>query len=114
MIRQCAVLFGCLALGELIVSLTHIPIPASIIGMLILTLLLRLQIIKLEWVKDLSDFLIKNIGLFFVPPGVALMLHFELIEREITPIIIATFLSTIIVLAITGWVHQYFSKDKSL
>ena len=34
MIRQCAILFGCLALGELIVFLTDIKLPSSIIGML--------------------------------------------------------------------------------
>ncbi len=38
MIRQCAILFGCLALGELIVFLTGIKLPSSIIGMLLLTL----------------------------------------------------------------------------
>ena len=31
MIRQCAILFGCLALGELIVYLTGIKLPSSII-----------------------------------------------------------------------------------
>ena len=36
MIRQCAVLFGCLALGELVVFLTGIKLPSSIIGMLLL------------------------------------------------------------------------------
>ena len=41
MIRQCAILFGCLALGELIVFLTGIKLPSSIIGMLLLTLFLR-------------------------------------------------------------------------
>ena len=35
MIRQCAILFGCLALGELIVYLTGIKLPSSIIGMLL-------------------------------------------------------------------------------
>ena len=37
MIRQCAILFGCLALGELVVFLTDIKLPSSIIGMLLLT-----------------------------------------------------------------------------
>lgn len=31
MIRQLAILFGCLALGELIIYLTHIPLPSSIL-----------------------------------------------------------------------------------
>ena len=54
MIRQCAILFGCLALGELIVFLTGIKLPSSIIGMLLLTLFLKLGWIKLQWVQGLS------------------------------------------------------------
>ena len=48
MIRQCSILFGCLALGELIVYLTGIKLPSSIIGMLLLTLFLQLGWIKLH------------------------------------------------------------------
>ncbi len=68
MIRQLAILFGCLALGELIIYLTHIPLPSSILGMLLLTLLL--------------------------------------------PIVVSTVVSTILVLAVTGWVHQFYGKAK--
>ena len=62
MIRQCAILFGCLALGELIVFLTGIKLPSSIIGMLLLTLFLKLGWIKLQWVQGMSDFLVANLG----------------------------------------------------
>ena len=88
MIRQCAILFGCLALGELIVFLTGIKLPSSIIGMLLLTLFLKLGWIKLQWVQGLSDFLVANLGFFFVPPGVALMLYFDVIEAQFWPIVI--------------------------
>lgn len=110
MIRQCAILFGCLALGELIVYLTEIKLPSSIIGMLLLTLFLQLGWIKLQWVKGLADFLVANLSFFFIPPGIALMLYFDLIAAEIVPIAVATVGSTIIVLLITGWVHQITRK----
>ena len=106
MIRQCAILFGCLALGELIVFLTGIKLPSSIIGMLLLTLFLKLGWIKLQWVQGLSDFLVANLGFFFVPPGVALMLYFDVIAAQFWPIVIATLVSTVLVLVVTGWVHQ--------
>lgn len=64
MIRQCAILFGCLALGELIVFLTDIKLPSSIIGMLLLTLFLKLGWIKLHWVQGMSDFFSSQPGLF--------------------------------------------------
>ena len=112
MIRQCAILFGCLALGELIVFLTGFKLPSSIIGMLLLTSLLKLGWIKLEWVKGLSDFLVANLGFFFIPPGVALMLYFDIIKAEFWPIMVATLVSTILVLVVTGLVHQLIRKIK--
>ena len=78
--------------------------------MLILTLQLKLKIIRLEWVKTISDFLVANIGFFFVPPGVAIMLYFDIIKAEFWPIVISTAISTVIVLAVTGWVHQTYGK----
>ena len=112
MIRQCFILFGCLALGELIVYLTEIKLPSSIIGMLLLTLLLKLGWIKLKWVQGMSDFLVANLGFFFVPPGVALMLYFDIITAQFWPIVIASIVSTILVLVVTGWVHQLIRKIK--
>ncbi len=110
MIRQLAILFGCLALGELIIYFTHIPLPSSILGMLLLTLLLKLKIIRLEWVRSISDFLVTNIGFFFVPPGVAIMLYFKIIQAQFWSIVIASVVSTVLVLAVTGWVHQMYGK----
>lgn len=99
-------------MGELVVMVTGLKLPASIIGMLLLTLLLQLRIVKLEWVRGLTDFLIANLGFFFVPPGVALMLYFDLIRAEIVPIVAATLLSTILVLLVTGHTHQVVSKGE--
>lgn len=110
MIRQCTIIFGCLAVGELIVWLTGISIPSSIIGMLLLTALLQMKVIKLEWVKGMSDFLISNLGFFFVPPGVALMLYFDIIKAELLPIVVATVISTMLVMITTGWTDQYLRK----
>lgn len=111
MVRQCAVLFGCLALGELIVYVTGVKLPSSIIGMLLLALFLKLDWVKLKWVQGLSDFLVANLGFFFVPPGVALMLYFDVIEAQSWPIAIATVVSTVLVLVVTGWVHQIIRKS---
>ena len=112
MVRQCFILFGCMALGELVVALTGLKLPSSIIGMLLLTLLLKAKVIKLEWVRGLTDFLIANLGFFFVPPGVALMLHFDLIKAELVPILGATLVSTALVLLVTGHTDQVVTKGE--
>ena len=110
MIRQCFIIFGCLAVGELIVWLTGIAIPSSIIGMLFLAALLQTKVVKEEWVKGMSDFLISNMGFFFVPPGVALMLYLDIIKAEFIPIVVATVVSTVLVLIVTGWTHQKLKR----
>lgn len=110
MIKQCFIIFGSLAVGELIVWLTGISIPSSIIGMLLLTALLQMKVVKLEWVKGMSDFLISNLGFFFVPPGVALMLYLDIIKAELLPILVATVISTVLVMITTGWTDQFLRK----
>ena len=114
MIRQGAIIFGCLAVGELIVHFTRVSLPSSIIGMLLLTLLLKTGWIKLAWVKGLADFLVGTLPFYFVPAGVAVMLYFDLIAASFWPIVVASAGSTVIVLIVTGWSHQLirnFSKN---
>ncbi|MDE5651272.1 MAG: CidA/LrgA family protein, partial [Duncaniella sp.] len=107
MILQCAVLFAFLALGELIVYLTGIPIPSSIIGMLLLAAALKLRVVRIFWVDKISDFLVNNLGFFFVPAGVGLMRCFGLIADQWLPIVGATVVSTFVIIAVTGWVPVY-------
>lgn len=112
MARQFFIIFGCLALGELIVWLTGIKLPSSIIGMLLLTFFLKMKWVKMSWVKNLSQFLISNLGFFFVPPGVAIMLYLDIIGAQLLPIAVATVVSTILVLVVTGHVHQSVIKSE--
>lgn len=106
MILQCAVLFAFLAIGEFIVWTTGVPVPSSIIGMLLLTAALKLRIVRLMWVDRVSDFLVKNLGFFFVPAGVGLINCLGLIKAQWLPIIGASIVSTFLIIAVTGWVHQ--------
>lgn len=113
MILQCAILFAFLAMGEFIVYCTGIPVPSSIIGMLLLTAALKLRIIRLLWVDKVSDFLVKNLGFFFVPAGVGLMRCLDLISEQWLPIVAASVISTFLIIATTGWVHQMVRRTMS-
>lgn len=110
MILQCAVLFAFLAIGEAVVHFTGIPIPSSIIGMLLLTAALKLRIVRLIWVNKVSDFLVSNLGFFFVPAGVGLMRCLGLVSEQWLPIVGASVVSTFIIIAVTGWVHQFVRR----
>ncbi len=105
-ILQCGVLFVFLALGELVVWLTGITVPSSIVGMLLLTLALKLGIVKLHHVGRISDFLVHNLGFFFVPAGVGLMGCLGLLAEQWKPIVGAMVVSTAVIMMVTGHVHQ--------
>lgn len=109
-ILQLAVLFLFLALGELAVWATGIPVPSSIIGMLMLTAALQCGFVRLRHVEGVADFLVRNLGFFFVPAGVGLMEYFDLIGEQWMPIVVASAVSTIVVLGVTGQFHQIIRK----
>lgn len=113
MILQCAVLFAFLALGELTVWLTGVPVPSSIIGMLFLAASLKAGWVRLESVDKVADFLVRNLGFFFVPAGVGVMRCFGIIRNQWIPIVGATIISTFIIIAVTGWIHQLIRRSLS-
>ncbi len=112
LVKQVAIVFGCLAFGELVVYLTHIALPSSIIGLITLFVLLQTKVVKIKDIDNFGSFLIKNMGIFFVPPCVALLNYFEVLSQSIIPILVATLISTILVIFFTGLTHQFLRKRK--
>ena len=80
------------------------------IGMLLLTACLQLKWINLRRVEGIANFLVKNLGFVFIPPGVALMLHLNIIKAQLLPIIAASVVSTVVVIIVTGQIHQLVRK----
>lgn len=99
-----------LAIGEFIVWITGIPVPSSIIGMVLLTISLKAGLVKPRHVEKLSNFLVHNLGFFFVPAGVGLMNCLGLIADQWIPIVGAAVGSTVVIIAVTGWTHSFMRK----
>lgn len=113
MILQFGLLFAFLAIGEFIVWLTGIPVPSSIIGMLLLTLSLKAGVVKPRHIENVSNFLVRNLGFFFVPAGIGLMNCLGLIADQWLPIAGASIGSTVVIIAVTGWTHRAVRKSLS-
>lgn len=113
MIAQLGVLFVFLGLGELIVWLTAVPVPSSIIGMLLLFLSLSLNVVKLSDVEKASDMLVNNLGFFFIPAGIGVMKYFNLITGQWLPIVVALVASTFLIILSSGCIYEMF-QNKSL
>lgn len=103
LVRGFAILLVMQAVGEGLSSLFSLPMPGSVIGMVLLFLSLQIKLIRIEWVEEAVELLLSNLALLFVPAGVGVMVHFDLIARQWLPISVALVVSTFVVLAVTAW-----------
>ncbi|MEG2789619.1 MAG: CidA/LrgA family protein [Romboutsia sp.] len=112
--NQLALILGILVVGEYVSSLIQnlATIPGSIIGMILLFLMLQFKIIKLEDIREISDLFLDNMAIFFIPAGVSLINSLDIIANNIWILIISIFLSTIIVMYITGTIVEKMIKNK--
>jgi holin-like protein len=96
--------------GMMIEQYLHVPIPGSVIGLILFVASLFLKLVKLEWVEASGQFLIKNMLLFFVPVIVGSIAVFPLIKENLASVAISLIGSTFVVLAITGWVTHFLNR----
>ncbi|AEC51317.1 hypothetical protein PNA2_0400 [Pyrococcus sp. NA2] len=101
MYRGITIIFGFLFLGE-IVEYLGVPVPGSVLGMIMLTLSLILGIVKLEWVEKEANFLVRNMSVMFIPPGVGIILYTDILKENAIPLTVALILSFLITLAVTA------------
>jgi holin-like protein len=98
-----AILTGFYLLGSLLHTFLHIPLPANVIGLILFTVSLFLKIIKLEWVEEAGQFLIRHMLVFFIPFVVGTMVFLHYIGQHAILMLVSLFMSTFGVLLITGW-----------
>ncbi|SHN28515.1 CidA/LrgA family protein [Gracilibacillus kekensis] len=95
-IMQISVLFIFYYIGKTIQELFSLFIPGSIIGMLLFFGLLTARWIRVEWVEDGIDLLIKDMPIFFVPVTVGVVQYLDFFIGKgslmIPLIILSTFL----------------------
>ena len=82
-------------------------------GMLYLFIALNFNILKTEDIKETSDGILKNLAFLFVPAGVGVLAHIDLIRGKIFQIIILVILGTLISMAITGILVQFLQRRKN-
>jgi holin-like protein len=91
-----ATIISLIALAGAAISLYLVPaIPGSIVSMILTTVLLTTKVLKTSHISDVGDFLLKNMGLFFVPACVGLIERFDLLKGHLVPFLLICVASTI-------------------
>lgn len=101
---QVALYAGLFLISDQLVSLFHLPLPANIVGMLLLLAMIMLRILPVRWVQAGSRWLLAEMLLFFVPAVVAVVNYAQLIMVDGWKIFAVIAVSTTLTLAATGLV----------
>lgn len=112
MIKGLLAIAASLAAGEAIIYFTHLPLPASVLGLMVLYLALTLHLIAVEDLTAITDFLMQHLALFLIPPCVALVTHLDLIQADFLPLLAASVISSVLLLLVVGRVEQWLQKGE--
>ncbi|WP_268748946.1 CidA/LrgA family protein [Photobacterium galatheae] len=110
-LRSFAIIAIFLMVGKGFQSLTQIPIPGSILGMLFLFTALSVGLLPPNWAKPGCHLFIRHMAILFVPVGVGLMNYLDLLQANALPVLLSTLGSSLIVLLFVGWYVQRKESD---
>ncbi|GGL56042.1 CidA/LrgA family protein [Sporolactobacillus putidus] len=105
---QVAVLYFFALIGNVIVSVLHLPVSGSIVGLFIVLALLYFNVLKLSKIELGASFLMSEMLLFFIPSAVAIIQYKDQILQHGSQFLIVIILSTITVMIVTGLVAQFY------
>ena len=100
-VMQIALIFGLYWLSQGIEMLLPFPLPASVISLLLLLVLLLVRVVKEKQVADVADFLLSNLGLFFIPAAVGIMQYVDTIRANAAAFLTICVASTVLTFGAT-------------
>jgi holin-like protein len=100
---QLAVLWGIYLFSDTLVTLTALPLPANVLGILILFGLLCLGVIRIEQVEGMADFLLKHLVFFFIPIVAGLMEWGGIFREHGPTLACAIVVSSLAALFVSAW-----------
>ncbi len=89
--------------SNFLIKITHIPFPSPLLGMIVLASLLYFKILPETLIKDISDLLLKNMSLFFVPLFVGIMVYVPLIKNSVFQILGIILVTTFLTMIVTAF-----------
>lgn len=105
-IFQIIVLYGLYLVGTAIQTFLHLPIPGSIIGMVLLFLLLYFKVLGEQRLREGSRFLLSHLPLLFIPATVGVVNYPSVFKGKGLVSVAAVLISTALVMVVSGWIGQ--------
>jgi holin-like protein len=99
-------------LGSALASYFHLPLPGSILGMLLLFFALLLGVCRMSWIEEGAVLHLKHITLLFIPPIINVVQYTGIFRKEGAKLLIVLGISSFIVLLVTAYAAEWYEKIK--
>lgn len=109
-LRGLAWLLALQSAGELLARGLHLPFPGPVVGMVLLLIALRWELVRTP-VAACADFLLAHLSLLFVPVGVGVVVHLPLLAQYGGRMLVVLVVSTWVGLAVTALVLRIGRQD---
>lgn len=102
-IKQFGIIFSLCWLATVIEGLLPIAFPASVIAMLLLFVCLLAGVLKIDHIREKSDFLLANMAFFFIPAGVNVINYLDILKENWLPLLLICVITTVVTFAATAY-----------
>jgi holin-like protein len=83
-----------------------LPLPGSIIGLVLLFFLLQFNILRMEWIELGANLLLAELLLFFIPSAVGIIQYQSLLLTNGIQILTVVIVGTILIMASSGLIAK--------
>ena len=102
LLLQLALILAVCFIGDFLHRVCGIPLPGNILAMLILFLLLCTKLVKVDQIAERSDFFLKRLPFFFLPPTIGILAVYGVLKGNLILFFLLSVLATIVTLAVSG------------
>ncbi|MCP3033311.1 CidA/LrgA family holin-like protein [Halobacillus sp. A1] len=109
-IVQIAALFIISFIGEEVRSLFNLPIPGSIIGLILLFFGLSFNLFPEKWIEDGAKFILAYLPMFFIPATAGVIQYPSLLSFSGAVLVVVVIISSLATMAAAGSVSEFFQR----
>ena len=99
---QIAILCALAVLSNFLVAQFSLPLPGSVVGIVLLFGLLQLGILRLEWIEAGANLLLAELLLFFIPSAVGVVQYRSLLLSHGLAILTVVVAGSVVIMAGSG------------
>lgn len=112
MFLQLLILLSINYAGIVIGEFLKLPTPGTVNGLILLFVLLWTKVLKVNQIEKICDFLLINMIITFLPPGVRLIDSLNLLKQDFFKLIVLLVITTVVTMAVTALSVDFLIKRR--